>query len=223
MLGAATYRPRTEKHIPAGNAGFPSLGGMTHPSAAATRAHSVVQAVVVGLALSCVLALAVVLVRAPGLVADDDGRWADGRLPDHVTAFDTRYPGVTRLTPDLLRALRDASTAAGGHGIEIDVTSGWRSPTYQDQLLQQAVSTYGSADVAARWVATAATSPHVHGDAVDVGPADARAWLALHGAPYGLCRVYDNEPWHFELRPSASTEGCPPTYPDPTHDPRMQP
>ena len=196
---------------------------MIHPSAGLTRAQRAVHAVVVGLALSCVLALAVVLVRAPGLVADDDHRWADGRLPDQVTAFDTRYPGVTELAPDLLRGLRAASKAAGGHGIEIDVNSGWRSPGYQDLLLQQAVTTYGSADVAARWVATADTSPHVHGDAVDVGPADARAWLALHGAAYGLCRVYDNEPWHYELRAEASAQGCPPTYPDPTYDPRMQP
>ena len=196
---------------------------MTHLTATASRAQSAVQALVVGLALCCVLALAVVLARAPGLVADDGGRWADGRLPDHVTAFDTRYPGVTRLSPDLLAALREASKAAGGHGIEIDVTSGWRSPTYQDRLLQEAVTTYGSAEVAARWVATADTSPHVQGVAVDVGPADARHWLARHGAAYGLCPVYDNEPWHYELRPRASTQGCPPAYPDPTHDPRMQP
>ena len=196
---------------------------MIRPSARTSRTHGVVQTAVVGLALSCVVALSLVLARVPGLVADDDGRWADGRLPDHVTAYDTRYPGVTRLSPDLLDALREASRAAGGRGIEIDVNSGWRSPAYQDQLLRQAVSSYGSADVAARWVATATTSPHVHGDAVDVGPSNAQAWLARHGVAYGLCRVYDNEPWHYELRADAVTGGCPPTYTDPTHDPRMQP
>ncbi len=60
------------------------------------------------------------------------------------------------------------------------------------------------------------------GDAVDLGPAKAASWLAAHGDDYGLCRTYDNEPWHFELRPDAVRNGCPRPYEDPTHDPRMQ-
>ena len=39
---------------------------------------------------------------------------------------------------------------------------------------------------------------------------------------YGLCQIYDNESWHYELRPEAIDRGCPPMYADPTHDPRMQ-
>ena len=60
------------------------------------------------------------------------------------------------------------------------------------------------------------------GDAVDIGPFDATAWLSEHGAAYGLCQIYGNEPWHYELRPEAIDHGCPPVYADPTHDPRMQ-
>ena len=71
-------------------------------------------------------------------------------------------------------------------------------------------------------MATPDTSPHVSGDAVDIGHADAAEWLSEHGAAYGLCQIYDNEPWHFELRPDAVDHGCPRTYADPTHDPRMQ-
>ena len=100
--------------------------------------------------------------------------------------------------------------------------SGWRSPEYQRQLLQEAISKYGSEEEAARWVATPETSPHVSGDAVDIGPRDATAWLSEHGAEYGLCQIYSNEPWHYELRPGAIDHGCPPEYADPTHDPRMQ-
>ena len=42
----------------------------------------------------------------------------------------------------------------------------------------------------------------------------ATAWLARRGAGYGLCQVYRNELWHFELRPGgqllfASHEGQP--------------
>ena len=71
-------------------------------------------------------------------------------------------------------------------------------------------------------MATPSTSAHVSGDAVDIGPADATAWLSEHGAKYGLCQIYSNEPWHYELRPEAIDHGCPPMYADPTHDPRMQ-
>ncbi len=71
-------------------------------------------------------------------------------------------------------------------------------------------------------MATPDTSAHVSGDAVDIGPSAAAAWLSEHGARYGLCQIYGNEPWHYELRPEAIGHGCPPVYADPTHDPRMQ-
>jgi zinc D-Ala-D-Ala carboxypeptidase len=154
---------------------------------------------------------------ADGAVTEDDGA-----VPDGVTVFDDEYPGVANLDPDLLRALREAATDAADDGIEFYVNSGWRSPEYQNQLLREAVSKYGSIEEAARWVATADTSPHVSGDAVDIGSYDATAWLSEHGAEYGLCQIYGNEPWHYELRPQAIDHGCPATYADPTHDPRMQ-
>jgi zinc D-Ala-D-Ala carboxypeptidase len=145
----------------------------------------------------------------------------DGAVPDGATVFDDD-PAVANLDPALLGALRQAATDAGGDGVEFVVNSGWRSPEYQEQLLREAVSEYGSEEEAARWVATPETSPHVSGDAVDIGPSDAAAWLSEHGAEYGLCRIYGNEPWHYELRPEAVDDGCPPMYADPTHDPRMQ-
>ena len=119
------------------------------------------------------------------------------------------YPGVVNLDPDLLHALRASATDAARDGIEFIVNSGWRSAEYQDQLLDEAVATYGSEVEAARWVATADTSAHVSGDAVDIGYSDAAAWLSDHGAQYGLCPIYDNEPWHFELRPEAIVQGLP--------------
>jgi zinc D-Ala-D-Ala carboxypeptidase len=146
----------------------------------------------------------------------------DSAVPDGTTVFDDEIPGVANLDSDLLGALRQAATAAAGDGIEFVVDSGWRSPEYQERLRQEAVSKYGSEEEAARWVATADTSPHVSGDAVDIGPDDAAAWLSEHGAEYGLCQSYGNEPWHYELRPEAVDDGCPAMYADPTHDPRMQ-
>jgi zinc D-Ala-D-Ala carboxypeptidase len=133
-----------------------------------------------------------------------------------------RIRGGGNLDPALAGALRQAAADAAYDGVELYVKSGWRSPEHQQQLLDEAISKYGSEAEAARWVATPDTSPHVSGDAVDVGPSTATAWLSEHGAEYGLCQIYGNEPWHYELRPEAVDHGCPPMYPDPTHDPRMQ-
>jgi zinc D-Ala-D-Ala carboxypeptidase len=147
---------------------------------------------------------------------------ADGAVPDGTTVFDDGVPGVAKLNSDLLGALRRAATDAVDDGVEFVVDSGWRSPEYQERLLREAISKYGSEAEATRWVATPNTSAHVKGDAVDIGPSGAAAWLSEHGAAYGLCRIYGNEPWHYELRPDAIAQGCPALYADPTHDPRMQ-
>jgi D-alanyl-D-alanine carboxypeptidase len=146
---------------------------------------------------------------------------AGGDVPEGATVFDDETPGVANLDPALLGALRQAATDAADDGVAFLVTSGWRSPAYQERLLQEAVSEYGSEEEAARWVATPDTSPHVAGEAVDVG-SDAATWLSGHGAGYGLCQIYGNEPWHYELRPEAVADGCPAMYADPTSDPRMQ-
>ncbi|MBE3012714.1 M15 family metallopeptidase [Microbispora sp. NEAU-D428] len=147
---------------------------------------------------------------------------ADGVVPDGVTVFDDAIPAVANLDPDLLTALRRAATDAANDRIEFYVNSGWRSPAYQNQLLREAVSKYGSEKEAARWVATADTSLHVKGEAVDIGHSDATVWLSKHGAEYGLCQIYRNETWHYELRPEAIDHGCPRMYADPTQDPRMR-
>lgn len=147
---------------------------------------------------------------------------ADGVVPDDtVTAFD-KVPAVTNLDPDLLKALRQAATAAARDKVTFYVNSGWRSPAYQEQLLNEAILKYGSEKIAARWVSTPGKSLHVSGEAVDIGRSNARSWLSKHGAMYGLCQIYHNEPWHFELRPDAVEQGCPRLYVDPTRDPRMR-
>lgn len=145
-----------------------------------------------------------------------------GRVHGGVTVFDDRTPAVANLDPALLGALRRAATDADGDGGELSINSGWRSAAYQEQLLRDAISEYGSEEEASRWVATPKTSAHVSGHAVDIGPPHAAAWLSEHGAAYGLCQIYANEPWHYELRPAAVDHGCPLMYADPTHDPRMQ-
>ncbi|WP_320669467.1 M15 family metallopeptidase [Patulibacter defluvii] len=147
---------------------------------------------------------------------------AAGAVPDGTTVFDGGVPGVAKLDPALLDAVRRAASQAANEGIAFVVDSGWRSRAYQQRLLDEAVAKYGSQAEASRWVATPGTSAHVSGQAIDIGPAGAAAWLARHGSAYGLCRIYGNEPWHYELRPDAVASGCPPVYADPTQDPRMR-
>ncbi|WP_374947749.1 M15 family metallopeptidase [Agreia sp.] len=155
-------------------------------------------------------------------VASTFAAGADGALPAGATVFDDEYAGIANLDPVLGEALREAATDAADDGIAFHMNSGWRSREYQDRLFRQAVSEYGSEAQAARWVATADTSAHVSGNAVDIEPSDATAWLSEHGAEYGLCRIYLNEPWHYEPRSDAVGHGCPAMYADPTRDPRLR-
>jgi D-alanyl-D-alanine carboxypeptidase len=147
---------------------------------------------------------------------------ADSAVPAGTTVFDDDVPGVASLDSALLGALREAAMDASADGVEFVVDSGRRSRAYQARLFRDAIAKYGSEQEAARWVATPNTSAHVSGDAVDIGPSAAAAWLSAHGAAYGLCQIYRNEPWHYELRQGAVAHGCPGMYADPTHDPRMQ-
>ena len=152
--------------------------------------------------------------KVPARPAQPPGRASD------PTVFDGGR-SVTELDPELLSALRQAAMDADDDGVRFRVNSGWRSAAEQERLFRTAVRTYGSPAEAARWVARPGTSPHEAADAVDVGPAAAASWLARHGHRYGLCQIYGNEPWHYELRPAAVVQGCPTPYADPTHDPRM--
>src|SRR5690606_669805 len=101
---------------------------------------------------------------------------ADGALPEAITPFADDHPAIAKLDPALLAAVRAAARDAAAVGIQLHINSGWRSVRYQEHLLREAVVEHGSAEAAARWVASVDTSAHVTGDAVDVGPAAARAW-----------------------------------------------
>lgn len=125
----------------------------------------------------------------------------DGRLPDGdpVSPFDVDLPAIARLDPALLAATQAAATEAKSDGVEMVVTSGWRSARFQQSLVDDAVQKYGSSEEAARWVKSPEESSHVSGKAVDIGYTDAASWMMQHGSDYGLCQTYTNEMWHFEL------------------------
>ncbi|WP_453985633.1 M15 family metallopeptidase [Brevibacterium casei] len=146
----------------------------------------------------------------------------NGALPADARIDDGDLPGVAKLDANLRKAVAAAAADAREDGVDFTVNSGWRSASYQKGLLDDAVATYGSRTEAARWVASPESSPHVRGKAVDIGPVDASSWLSQHGADYGLCQIYGNEMWHYELRTDAAEQGCPAQYSDPTEDPRMR-
>jgi D-alanyl-D-alanine carboxypeptidase len=124
-----------------------------------------------------------------------------GWIPDGQTLspFDTSNPAVTNLDPALLAAVQKAADAAKAQGVDLRINSGWRSAGFQQRLFDDAVRTYGSVDVARQFVASADVSKHVVGQAVDIAPIEADQWLIRNGAPFGLCQIYANELWHFEL------------------------
>jgi hypothetical protein len=115
---------------------------------------------------------------------------------------------ATRLDAELARRFAAAQRAAAADGVELTLTSGWRSAAEQQALVDQAVAHDGSVAEAHRWVLPPETSEHVKGLAVDVGPTAGALWLGTHARKLGLCRTYANEMWHFEKLADGATE-CP--------------
>lgn len=142
----------------------------------------------------------------------DDGSAviADG---DSIPATAVDHPAIARLDDRLRDALAAATEAARRDGIELRVTSGWRSRAHQQRLFDAAVARYRDADEARRLVAEPDRSAHVLGEAVDIGPTDAAYWMQAHGARFGLCQTFANEVWHYELRVDPG-ETCPPPASD---------
>ncbi|MCH9668285.1 MAG: M15 family metallopeptidase [Actinomycetia bacterium] len=138
-----------------------------------------------------------------------------GWLPDGVTLspFDSANPVLSQLDPALLWAVQEAARSAQAEGVELRVTSGWRSKGFQQRLFDDAVAAHGSVEAAAEFVATPEVSKHVTGQAVDIAPVEADYWLIANGNRFGLCQIYANEIWHFELATDAQGN-CPPLLPN---------
>jgi len=152
-----------------------------------------------------------VLSHAPSTGDRPVGDRPPGRIPG--THLQDDRPTVENLDPDLLAAVRAAARDARADGVRLVITSGWRSRAHQQRLFDEAVAEYGSEEEARRYVSTPDDSAHVTGDAVDIGPTDADAWLGQRGAAYGLCQIFANEIWHFELATTPGGE-CPDMLPD---------
>ena len=160
-----------------------------------------------------IIGLAVIGVAVVGVTAGGIAAGAAQADTQALSPFDVANPAIGNLEPRLLAAVQQAATAAAADGVTMTITSGWRSPEFQQQLLDAAVVTYGSLPAARQYVQTPQLSRHVTGEAVDIGGFAADDWLIANGARFGLCRIYANELWHFELAADAAGN-CPPLRPD---------
>jgi len=123
------------------------------------------------------------------------------------------------LHPQVLARFLSAQAAAKVEGIKITIDSGYRTIERQDALFQRALKEHKTPEEATKWVLPKEVSRHPWGLALDVNlnhDKSGASWLEANGATFGLCRVYENEWWHFE--PLIGPGGiCPPLLPDASH------
>ncbi len=126
-----------------------------------------------------------------GLSVSDDVPWgmpstASGGGYDGPLAYRMGRP----MRPDVAAAF-DAMAAAARReaGLQLSVTSGFRSDAEQARLFAQNPNP--------RWVAPPGTSLHRYGTELDLGPPAAYAWLKQHAGRFGFIHRYAWEPWHY--------------------------
>ena len=118
----------------------------------------------------------------------------------------------------LMNRFKAAQAAAKKEGQALYIASGFRTLSRQKTLFAQAVRKYGSAAEASKWVAPPLVSHHPWGVAIDVNYPDepvGAGWLEVNGSKFGLCRVFENEWWHFEPVIAPGWK-CPALVPDAT-------
>lgn len=125
----------------------------------------------------------------------------------------------TDLHPHVLARFLSAQAAAKAEGVTMTIDSGYRTLETQNYLFQRAIKEHKTPEEAIKWVLPGDLSRHPWGLALDVNlhhEKSGASWLEANGATFGLCRVYENEWWHFE--PLIAPGGvCPPLLPDASH------
>ncbi|MEA2428435.1 MAG: hypothetical protein QOF37_2063 [Thermoleophilaceae bacterium] len=105
------------------------------------------------------------------------------------------------MRPDVARAFDRMERAAAAAGVQLIVTSGFRSDAEQARLF--------AAHPDPRWVARPGTSLHRLGTELDLGPKTAYGWLAANAPRFGFIERYSWEPWHwgYSRDPGSSSVG----------------
>jgi len=123
------------------------------------------------------------------------------------------------LDKQLMYRFKAAQAAAKKDGQVIYIVSGYRTLSRQKTLFANAIRKYGSEAEASKWVAPPLVSHHPWGTAIDVNYPDepvGAGWLEIHGYKFGLCRIFENEWWHFEPVIAPGWK-CPALVPDATY------
>jgi zinc D-Ala-D-Ala carboxypeptidase len=123
-----------------------------------------------------------------------------------------------QIDKQLMNRFKAAQAAAKKDGQALYIASGFRSLSRQKTLFAQAVKKYGTTAEASKWVAPPLVSHHPWGIAIDVNYPDepvGAGWLEINGSKFGLCRVFENEWWHFEPVIAPGWK-CPALVPDAT-------
>ena len=108
---------------------------------------------------------------------------------------------ASEINPTLLTRFNAAQATAKLENIPLAITSGLRSQELQAALFAKEVKLKGSEEEAMKWVLPPNYSHHPMGLAIDVNydyDKKSTKWLEIYGYKFGLCRVYENEWWHFE-------------------------
>ncbi|HVW17562.1 MAG TPA: transglycosylase SLT domain-containing protein, partial [Solirubrobacteraceae bacterium] len=116
------------------------------------------------------------------------------------------YPGPfavrqgQRMRPDVASAFDRLAAAARAGGIDLVITSAFRSNAEQAALF--------AAHPDPRWVARPGESLHRLGTELDLGPSSAYGWLAANAPRFHFVVRYANEPWHFGYALNAASRGA---------------
>lgn len=131
-------------------------------------------------------------------------------------ATDAQYvdEDPTGLRSDVVTGWRSIEKAANADGVIVCLNDGKRSRAQQQAQYHEYEKQYGK-EVADQLVLPPSKSAHVIGNAIDVQPQAAYQWLQATKGSLGFCRIYDNEPWHFEYDVQYLSQGCPARLPKP--------
>jgi hypothetical protein len=102
-----------------------------------------------------------------------------------------------RMRPDVAQAFDRLAAAAAADGIQLTITSGFRTNAEQAALWKVHPDP--------KWVAPPGESLHRLGTELDLGPPSAYAWLAANAPRFHFVLRYDWEPWHFGLATNPSS------------------
>ncbi len=104
-----------------------------------------------------------------------------------------------RMRPDVAEAFDRMAAAARGAGLQLTITSAFRSDA------EQAVLWARHPDP--KWVAPPGTSLHRYGTELDLGPPTAYAWLKVHAGEFHFLQRYAWEAWHYGYTLNARSSG----------------